>query len=51
MPRPPACFNSRIASYFSKRSKDGKYINNYIPTIILHVYFSNVPIRLLVAYC
>ena len=21
--------------------KDGKYINNYIPTIILHVYFSN----------
>ena len=26
--------------------KDSKYINNYIPTIVLHVYFSNDVARL-----
>ena len=50
MPRPPACCNNKQQSptnssigalLLREDSKDGKYINNYIPTIILHVYFSN----------
>ena len=33
-PRPPACCNN-------KQLRDCNYINTYIPTIILHVYFCN----------
>ena len=33
MPHPPACFKQTVVlTYFSKRSKDGEYIDNYIVT-------------------
>ena len=43
MPRPQPCCNIITigALLLRELSKDGKYINNYIPTIVLHVYFSN----------
>ena len=43
VPHPPTCSTTTA---LQKTVKDGKYINNYIPTIVLHVYFSNDVARL-----
>ena len=46
MCHPPTC-STTTALLLREDSKDGKYIiNNYIPTIILQVYFSNDVARL-----
>ena len=45
MPHPPTC-STTTALLLQEDSNDGKYINNYIPTIILQVYFSNDVARL-----